>query len=739
MTVTALPLPSPLNNLLLVNWADSVSLSGSYQTDVTPSRVSGAEDRQSLIDKPAREMQLTYTGLDRGRSTQMWMNLARMAEQRTVSPLPQDQTETSAASSNRFDNGLGANVTDLTCDTTLRRFFVGARAVVIQRSAEQIVKLEVAEIATVTDTVLTVYQLGSTFPANSVVMPLIDAEIELKNSGRFKTDSVFNVKVRLKEVPGPSALERTQTSAPTADTHEGLPIWNIPINWGRSVKSGIVRAGKVTKQGRGATVAVRESRPRFEHALDVEDERAEVWSALQWFDWATGRRQAFWLVAPNVIYTPVSVSTTQVAVDPIGLLDDHEDFLENVAVVLNDGTVYIRGIDSITLVSGEWRIVFDAVIPSISLSDIAYVTSAHKVRFQADNYQERWVSPTWGGISMSMVDLLSEEDAAISNLVLPASVINAKLLTDISDLYLWADASGPCWYDSGGGLSPDRRVKPRQQVRWPTIHPWIAAQNSYENDDDCDFVFDVRQAPNDNSLSEPYLQRISSGTGQSFIDSSSANPTLVTFDHETQNNGLPTFYHFGIYSSTIRRTIGFELKNSSSKFWDDTNGMTIFVCVRLGGDMFTSVDDVVLFTWRSGVFEWGNTFVRWYPIADLYDPNYEILWECPNEPINYILALRWIPNSVAALYLNGGAPIGTAAIAPPSLDSIARRAHFLGMRPGPFGSGSGFPQDAESSITRQHFSNAGMIFKQGLSLSEMDVVGDYLARRYDCVWEPATT
>ena len=87
----------------------------------------------------------------------------------------------------------------------------------------------------------------------------------------------------------------------------------------------------------------------------------------------------------------------------------------------------------------------------------------------------------------------------------------------------------------------------------------------------------------------------------------------------------------------------------------------------------------------------------------------------------------------------GRPPSPLPALLAPSIDTVSgRRTHCLGLRPNGFGSGSGFPQDIDNSLFRQHFSNGIMIFKKGLSIAEMDTVGQYLARRFDATWADAS-
>ena len=174
------------------------------------------------------------------------------------------------------------------------------------------------------------------------------------------------------------------------------------------------------------------------------------------------------------------------------------------------------------------------------------------------------------------------------------------------------------------------------------------------------------------------------------------------------------------------------MENSDAEFWDATDGMTIFVCARFGGNL--SSEDSLLFMSRLGVFEWRNGVVRFFQTVDISVPNHTITYTQPADSSLYILAVRWIPSSVADIYINGGAVAASAPIAPASIDTTPRGTHVLSFRPGPFGSGPGDPQHIDANLERQHMSNALMVFKRGLSFAEMNVVGNYLSLRYDVPW-----
>lgn len=710
MAVIPLALPTVLPNLLKANWVGTVSIENAFQVDVSASRETGAEDRRGLTDRQARQVDVTLTGMTQQESTELWMNIARMTGERTVLPLYPDQGLLTASSTGRFIN----------VDTTKKRLFVGARVVVFDLSpgTGHPNQVEYVTIVALSSTQIDLGttpadQLQNTYAAGAFVFPLLDIEIALEgNKGVHHTDNNFGVSFQATEVVGPSALEVLVDGLPSGfPTYLGYPVLTIRENWGATLESSVRAIGDGYELGTGFVAEPAGERPVFQHSLILTLlNRIEAWAGLSFMESRAGRLRPWWLVNPTTLFDATAITTTYVDVAAFGNIEDAQDFLQYIVIEKFTGDPIIRGVTSVAVQGGGWRITFDAVITAPSLSAIRRTTSGHLVRNSKDAHTEVWHTNTVVEVSVQCEDLIDEADHAITGIVPTAPTLGP--IAEIPDLYLWVSASGPCWTDlDGGGLDPTDPTE---------AFPLVLA-----NENDVDFVFDARRHPSDPTLVEPYLQRLAGGT---------TAPRLAYFHDVRYNNGLRTFYHFG-----IDQLEGWLLENSQAPFWDPTDGLTVFVVARFGGPAFPGsfVEHYHLF--RSGVFEWfgnGTTGeVRMFAVADAVVGAANLTYTEPTDSTLRILAFRWEPGAVAELFMGGGTALASAATPAASIATTPRDTRMMQYMSNGFGGGSGLPQEIDFNLDRQCFSDDGLIYKRALTNTELNVIGAQMAVRYDIPWE----
>lgn len=712
MTVTALPLPSPLPNLFLADWRVQVQMETAFQTSVSASATTIAEERRQLIDRPERTLTLTFLELTKDSANRLWMNIIRYANERLPLPLYQDQMTTTASST-----ATVINVVPL-----LRRVFSGARVVIFDLGTDgQPDQIEYATILTVNPTTIGLSTtLVNTYAAGAFVFPVMDIEVDLDSSaGVLPTDQMFEVSLTVSEKLGSSSLDVLVDGNPSGfPTYLGHPVLNINPDWKSSITPSVVGGGKSYGQGRGLVVKPQGDRPRLSYDMSILTlNRSDSWDVLNFFESRAGRRRPWWFTSPHTLFEIFAINTAYVDVEVSGNIEDVQDFVPFVAIVEKDGTVTIRGVASVTLVSGKWRLTFDTTITAPALADIERVTSAHLVRQRKDFFKESWITDEHCEFRVESMDLLQEKTALIAAVTPPAFDLGP--IADIPDLYLWVEASGNAWYDlSGGPVEPFAPSIP---------YPQVTHSNQVGR---IDFLFDCRQDPDDPSLTEPYLQGFTGGGGKD-------QPWLAYFPLHRDNSGERTIYHFG-----IDEDVGFDLKNSDDPFWDDTDGLTVFVCARFGGPTAVGGSEEHRHLSRVGIFEWKSDDtsgkVNFFATADATVAAANITYIEPITSDLEIMAVRWDPGVSAELFIGGGAALATATTPVSSIDATARSTEVLTYESNSFGFGQGHAQQIDHNIERQCMSNHLSIYKRALTDAEMDIVGQQLADKYNLTWEPVT-
>ena len=711
MTVTPLPLPSPLPNLFRADWRVNVRVNDGFETDVTYSRVDGSEERQQLLEKPERTLVVTFRELTRDDASQLWMNLIRSAKDRLVMPLYCDQMITTASST-----GTTINV-----PTALRRLSVGARVVIFDVGSDgrpDQVEYDTIDTINANDIELAT-GLSNTYAAGAYVFPTMDIEIDLKSSrGISQTDQTFEVSFQATEKIGASGLDplvAANTTPSGFSTYLGDPILHIEHDWAAVVRSSVTSIGEDYGLGRGRVVRPQGERPMVRYDLQLNElTRADVWPVLEFMESRCGRAYPSWLVAPQTLFTPTAITTTYVEVEVSGNIEDVQDFFDYIGILETDGTITIRGISSVSLVSGKWRIAFDSTITAPALSDVRGVTSAHHVRLARDNYQESWVTDEVCSVRASFIDLLDEGVKSITK-VTPEDYTLGPI-AEIDDLYFWGSAAGNVWaWDGDASKNPSfvANAYPYRDVEGRTY--------------DADYLFDCRTPPGDNALTEPYLQ-------------SKTNPAQLSYhqSHYT-NNSQRTFYHFNVSDYC-----GFELENSDAEFWDATDGLTVVVAIRSGGpSQGLGGEAAQRILERAGIFEWLHDDllsptgqVNFYATADSAVAAANITYTAPTDSNLRLMAVRWDPGVAAELFIGGGSAHATATTPASSLDTEARPTQVLHFVGNTFGPGGGYDQQIDVNLDRQHFSNEILIFQRAITDDELDTVGEYLAARYNLSWAP---
>lgn len=410
------PPPTPLAypaglDLFLHNWANELRLETSYLTDVTRSPSTLAEERRALLERPGRLLSVRWTRGERDELDRLLVTLRRFTKANLKVPLYMDAVLISGDSPTLQ--------TEITCDPRFRRYFNGAQVAVIPvgKTFLQPVDIDLYTLAKVLpDRLETTLNLSQLYTAGDfLVVPLIDLELELQPGVTFLNDDTADVTLELAEIIGKSALPPSFTGGvPDGwNTQLGLPVFEIAPNWANGVRAAYRRYGQTRREGR-KDVRIPDG-PRYvqEQQHDLLLDRPDFWRVLQFFDSRRGRMGAFWEIDQEALWTVTDTDPQFIDVSPFGDFNDFvADFTEHAGIVMEDGTVHIREINTIQDVTGSWRLslVQGNDLPAIDVSQIARFSRARIKRFQSDALEERWSTTDTVRISLLTVEVLNEKE-----------------------------------------------------------------------------------------------------------------------------------------------------------------------------------------------------------------------------------------------------------------------------------------------------------------------------------------
>lgn len=419
-------LPDIVGALFRANWRDTIRLSTTYQTMVVHAPTTLAEERLGLAGRPARTMEATLNGFGTEECRALLFALMREGTEPRPFPLYPDAVWTTAATSNY----------DVPADTSYRRFFPGQRIAIVEHAGHEITNVEFALIAKADDALdganIEVQQLLSkTYPAGTLVLPMVDALVRPDQEVRPVTDGLIEVRATFEEAHGFSAMpasvedgDQSGLSNLYTDAGTTFPVWEPGPNWNNTMRVFLTREGRSAPAGRGQFVYGDGDRPRFRFAFEMLTfTRAEFWEILQLFDYCSGRLRPVMLANPVTIMEASDADTTWIEIAIDGEKSEILEFLTHVYVTKTDGTKHVRKISSVqnnsdnaSVPVGYWRLNLDQAVSGLSSSTLRHVTSAHKVRFDDDTLTEDWSNTEVCTTAVGFTEVIEEADVSISDI-----------------------------------------------------------------------------------------------------------------------------------------------------------------------------------------------------------------------------------------------------------------------------------------------------------------------------------
>ena len=462
------PLPAVRPRILQANWRSRVELATRWLTDRVEAAGSLSEDRRGLSYRPVRTQTVTLTGMSKDEVNQLQANLRQCASVPCPVPIYSDAILLKAE----------ADADWLSCTPTYRRFFPGARVVIVHpdRRSDPF-SFGYEQYRTIKEVkpnglVLNETLSPATLPVGSTIFPCFDAEIAFQIRGDLVTDSVFEVTFIAEEVIGQSTLPpiwRGPVSAYHAtagDPDEPLPTFlpagNPPIldtsdflpQWRDGVGFEIVRKGRSRRLGRGAVVDQVGDKPQVRMSWEMlQLNRYEGFKLQALFDAVQGRRSAFWVIDPVRAWTWVSVvaspgnPVTGVVVE-MAADEDHLASLSHVYVksTVPGKPVYIAPVASFERNGNQTIISFASGYQIPNEGFDVTVGPAYLMAFESDEIREDWTVDTVFSTALSAVEILNERSVSLSNLPEMRTLIHKEQPPQsVPDLQFWFEASNNCF------------------------------------------------------------------------------------------------------------------------------------------------------------------------------------------------------------------------------------------------------------------------------------------------------
>lgn len=404
------------NRLFFANWSDEIEVTTTWPVSIGAGR-SSAEKRAVAGAKPNRMLRFTLTSTTPQESWLLKNFLLRMGICRSMVPLYCDYATLTAPTS-------GAT---LTCDTTFKRFFPSARVVLAipVHGGTTFQIYETKAISSLTTSSITLASSPSrVYPIGSRVMPVLECDVLPESSAKNLGGGKLSVQVIATEIPGNAALPPLASPGDTVSysSFGGYPIFdpglNRNIDW-RASEDGWKRDNMVTSLGQGRIYDLMGPRPRSHSPREaIAATRADAWTLLKFWDYCRGSTYPFFSLAPLPLFDLRAISTTALQVTAAGPLEDW-NYYPYIAVVkqqADSGAARVRAISSVTRSSGIDTINLATALDSMTLAQVACVTPASLMRYEAQDLTERWQGSQNVSLSFSHLEVLNEGPVELTNL-----------------------------------------------------------------------------------------------------------------------------------------------------------------------------------------------------------------------------------------------------------------------------------------------------------------------------------
>lgn len=432
------------------DWAEGVTVGTRWPVTITKSR-SDSEQRFLLTTKPRRRVTLRFHAW--GGRFPLFPNpgvpgeteignlrqiMQRYANARVLVPLPSDRSRLNPVDLDvRRPDGFGWDSPNGKFGH--RRYFPAGRMLFtdliadpskLYTTQQPYAQLDWRTIASVSSTQLLTDSGEGVLPVMGTgghhVWPALEGELMLDSLMVMETSEHALYEVTVLETPGASALDAVVDAGavPTgASSYDGLPIFDVSVNWATDrPTAALMRAGDRRTIGLDHELQLYGDKARWiigQNQLELS--RAAAWRMLEWWDSRRGQTLPFWILSPSADFPlygqPSDLPADTINVGMTGLQDVDWTYITHIGAIAADGTFRIAKIASVV----DWpqanppysQITFEAGQWPDELVNPRRVTIAHKVRFNQDEFEERWITDEAMETDLSFVEIPNERDEAI--------------------------------------------------------------------------------------------------------------------------------------------------------------------------------------------------------------------------------------------------------------------------------------------------------------------------------------
>jgi hypothetical protein len=374
----------------IVDWSLSVRVTNQFSTDVKYAS-SMVSSREGLRGKPKRIVTATVTGLEQEEIKLIRAAMFRQAQARSLCPLYSDQTFLTA--------NVTIGATTLSCDTTFRRFYTGARVLVISPVSFS-GKATVYEVLTIQSVarggVTTTTGAVHAYASGSRVYPLLECRpaltpqmvMEAETVGRWQVAVTEDVGVS--QLPAGAASNEAVGGFPTAF---GMMILSTRCDWKDRPQLGADRAETTVESGITTVSEMKGLRPVVVGRLYFEClTRGEFWQLYRFWCSCRGRLFPFLIPLPISELLLISIGGSAAAFASTGM---NRDWFYSQYVLFEkaDGTQLVMKVLSWDRSGSGDLVQFTSAVPGgWTFASIVRVTFAISCCFDSDELVEEWSS-----------------------------------------------------------------------------------------------------------------------------------------------------------------------------------------------------------------------------------------------------------------------------------------------------------------------------------------------------------
>lgn len=383
----------PLAPMLFpAEWSGDVTVTTRWRTDITSPSNRNKTERWALASRPIREIQVRLLGLDKGVAHAIQQaGIQHTSLRGNPVPLYCDAVTPSGSSGQTISG-----------DFSLRRFFRGGRVVVLpgrhlQKKGSEYFFLTIKEVNSTgieVEEVIPRAVLSSDF-----VIPCIDSDYSDSIESETPAMHISDVSMVWRELDGESCLPACWPACNVEDASvlsafckiaDNKPVFPFDLDWASSCTVNAVRDFDSDESGRGsADTPMGKSYHKFSLPIQGHN-RQSSWNVLRFFDSMQGRRGGFWLVHPNMPWSPFGapvVAVDHCRIEPFGDAQVIQDHFRSVALFRENGDIVIRRVASVSAFSNHFAIAFEVDLEDIDFVDVQPIFECH---FESDSLEEVW-------------------------------------------------------------------------------------------------------------------------------------------------------------------------------------------------------------------------------------------------------------------------------------------------------------------------------------------------------------